>query len=472
MLFQYRSLEPLRSYCYASLSNASLPGHAAMSATQQDTAGTQLKAELAAARAAYVGANPLSRARMDRARAHLPGGNTRTVLHFDPFPLGVRHAAGARLVDLDGHEYTDFLGEFTAGLYGHNHPRIREAIVAALDQGINIGAPGEREAELASLLCARFASLELVRFTNSGTEANLMAIAAALVHTRRQRIIVFRRGYHGGVLSFSDQPSAVTVPHDFVLACYNDVEGTRALIREHAATLAAVLVEPMLGSGGCIPGRADFLAMLREETRRAGAVLIFDEVMTSRLGIGGRQSELAIRPDLTTLGKYLGGGMSFGAFGGTAQIMSRFDPGRPGALAHAGTFNNNALTMAAGVAALRDVYTPAAAVKLNARGDELRDRLNAIARHEQAPLRWTGLGSLMNVHCSHREVPDSGVDEEANDDLLELFFFDMLAAGIYLARRGFVALSLCIGDAETLQLERAVRGFITRRRPLFPAASP
>ena len=245
------------------------------------------------------------------------------------------------------------LGEFTAGLYGHSHPVILDAVRGALDRGISYGGTNELEHQLAELLCARFPAMELVRFTNSGTEANLMALALAVHHTGRREILVFKGGYHGGVLAFgSGEPSPVTVPHAFVLGDYDRTDETRALIRAHAGTLGAILVEPMLGSGGCIPASTEFLRMLREEATAAGALLIFDEMMTSRL------ARPDVVPDLMTVGKYLAGGMSFGAFGGRRELMEGYDPTRPGALFHAGTFNNNVLSMSAGIAGLTQVLTP------------------------------------------------------------------------------------------------------------------
>ncbi len=319
--------------------------------------------------AAFVARNPASHAAHTRAAAVLPGGNTRSVLHYDPFPLAMVRGEGCRLWDADGHEYVDFLGEYTAGIYGHSDPRIAAAIHGAVAGGLNFGSTTLREAELAELIQARFPSMELMRFANSGTEANLMALALATTHTGRATVMVFEGGYHGGVLTFPPGGSPVNVPHPYVMARFNDLDGTRALIRTHAGDLAAVLIEPMMGGGGCIAGDPDFLRMLREETTLAGALLIFDEVMTSRLsGGGGLQAAHGITPDLTTMGKYIGGGMSAGAFGGRGAIMARFDPRRADALPHAGTFNNNALTMAAGTVGLRDIFTPEAADALNARG--------------------------------------------------------------------------------------------------------
>src|SRR4051812_26354371 len=344
----------------------------------------------------YVERNPRSAERHERATKSLPGGNTRSILHFEPFPLAFERGEGAHLWSLDGDRYADFLGEFTAGLYGHSERAVLDAVRAALDRGLNLGGVNDLEPRLAELVCARFPSLDLVRFTNSGTEANLMALALAVATTGRRRILVFRGGYHGGVLTFGDGPSPVTVPHEWLLADYDDVDATRELIEEHGSELAAVLVEPMLGAGGCVPAGDDFLAMLRAETAACGALLVFDEVMTSRLAPGGLQSVVGVTPDLTTLGKYLGGGMSFGAFGGRADLMAAYDPARPGALFHAGTFNNNVLTMAAGIAGLEQVLTDEVLVAVNERGDRLRAGLQDVAR--PAGLHVSGRGSLMTIH--------------------------------------------------------------------------
>jgi len=288
----------------------------------------------------------------------------------------------------------------------------------------------------------------LIRFTNSGTEANLMALAAATVFTGRRKILVFEGGYHGGVLNFSTSGSSVVnVPHEFIVGAYNDLERSLRLIETHCDQVAAILVEPMLGSG-CIPADADFLRGLRDAATRHGALLIFDEVMTSRLSSGGRQQTLNITPDLTTLGKYLGGGMSFGAFGGRRDVMAQFDPRVAGALAHAGTFNNNVVTMSAGIAGLTQVLTADAIEAINARGDALRTRLNAVCRERRARLQFTGLGSLLSAHTAERPIRTPVDAAQGDANIKGLLFFDMLRRGVYMARRGFMALSLPIGDAE------------------------
>ncbi len=424
-----------------------------------------LDAALIEARERYVAANPKSLARHVESVAVMPGGNTRTVLHYDPFPVAMARGEGSRLWDQDGHEYLDFLGEYTAGLFGHSHPVIRAAIDRALDGGINLGASNLLEARFARAVCDRF-GFERVRFTNSGTEANLMALATACAVTGRRGVLAFRGGYHGGVLAFGGA-SPVNAPYDMVLAPYNDLDATREAIAAAAGKLAAIILEPMQGGGGCIPAAGDFLHGLRAAADAAGALLVLDEVMTSRLAPGGLQSALGVRPDLTTLGKYVGGGMSFGAFAGRAEIMDRYDPRRRDAFAHAGTFNNNVLTMSAGLAALTEIFTPEACEALNARGEALRERLNARAQAHRAKLRFTGIGSMMTVHFA--TDPIRRVEDLAGTDprLKELFFFDLLASGIWLARRGMINLSLLTGEAECAALEDAVEEFLATRAALL-----
>ncbi|AKA06631.1 aspartate aminotransferase family protein [Streptomyces noursei] len=415
------------------------------------------------ARDAYTRANPKSQQQFDAACAHMPGGNTRTVLFHSPFPLRIARGQDCRLWDADGHEYVNFLGDFTAGLFGHTNPAIASAVSAALANGISLSGHNELEARFAARICERFPTIDSVRFTNSGTEANLLALATATATTGRSKILVFDGAYHGSVMAFTGGARPTNVPHEWVIGTYNDIDGTKALLDAHGRSLAAVLVEPMLGSGGCVPADPEFLQLLREHTRESGALLILDEVMTSRLAAGGRQGMLDIQADLTTLGKYLGGGLSFGAFGGRSELMAAYDPRTPEFLAHAGTFNNNVLTMSAGVAAL-DEFTPDAADQLTARGDQLRTELNHLCEQSGAPMVFTGLGSLMTVHFTERTVR-CGADVAAGDqELKELFFFDMLSAGIYLARRGMIVLSLPIGCSECRELIEAVASFIERRR--------
>jgi glutamate-1-semialdehyde 2,1-aminomutase len=435
--------------------------------TQSHPANIDLAAALAEAEEQYRAANPKSLAQHHAACAAMPGGNTRASIHVDPFPLTMARGQGAHLWDLDGHGYSDFLSEFTAGIYGHSHPAIRRAIEEALDVGLNFGAQNEAEARFAAAICARFPSIELVRFTNSGTEANLMAVGAARAITGRPKILVFGGGYHGGVFYFRGRGSAVNAPFDFLLGRYNDLDAVEALVRPHSTDLAAILVEPMQGTTGCIPAEPEFLAGLRALADETGALLIFDEVMTSRLAPGGLQEAHGILPDLTTLGKYLGGGMSFGAFGGRAEIMQRFDPRRPDAFQHAGTFNNNVLTMNAGLVGLTEIYTPERARTLNEWGDGLRARLNAIVRRHALTMQFTGRGSMMSAHMTDTAIRSEEDAARGNGALRDLFWFDLVASGIWSAKRGMFALSVALDDTDADRLAAAVEEFAQTRAPLF-----
>ncbi len=398
---------------------------------------------LAIAERNYRDRNPKSAARHEAACRHLPGGNTRTVLHYSPFPLAIVSAEGAKLHDADGHVYTDFLNEFTAGLFGHSNDTIRAAVTEALSKGYAFGGPNMYESRLAELMCERFPSCEQVRMCNSGTEANINAIGLARAVTGKEGVLVFKDAYHGGVLTFDgDRPSPLNVPYRWHFADYNQVEETARIIDEAKSELACVIVEPMMGSGGAIPGSVEFLSMLRDKTREHGIVLIFDEVMTSRLSPQGRQGQLGIIPDMTTFGKYIGGGMTFGAFGGAAKLMSYFDPSQPNALLHSGTYNNNVMSMAAGVAALEQVLTPEVVTQLNQSGEQLRDRLNKLAEARDVPVRVTGVGSILCIHLHDRPITSPAVAKQSDPRARALFHLEMLERGFYLARRGFMSLSL------------------------------
>lgn len=430
-------------------------------------ANIDLAAALAEAEEDYRARNPKSLAQHREACLAMPGGNTRASIHTDPFPLTMARGHGARLWDLDDHEYSDFLSEFTAGIYGHSHPAIRRAIEEALAGGLNFGAQNKAEARFAAAVCARFPSIDLVRFTNSGTEANLMAVGAARAITGRPKILVFGGGYHGGVFYFRGHGSPVNAPFDYLIGHYNDLDAVEDLVRPYRADLAAILVEPMQGTTGCIPAERAFLAGLRALADETGAVLIFDEVMTSRLAPGGLQEAHGILPDLTTLGKYLGGGMSFGAFGGRAPIMERFDPRRPDSFQHAGTFNNNVLTMNAGYVGLTEIYTPERARTLNEWGDGLRDRLNQIIGRHGLAMQFTGRGSMMSVHMTDAQIRSEDDAARGISALRDLFWFDLVASGIWFAKRGMFALSIALDEADGDKLAEAVEDFAHTRAPLF-----
>ncbi|KAK8868976.1 aminotransferase class-III [Apiospora arundinis] len=405
-----------------------------------------LSHKLAALIETFVAENPSSLEAHGRAEAVLAGGNTRAVLHGSPFPLYIKSGHGPHLSSVDGREYLDLVSDYSAAFYGHSHPVLTDAISHAATQGFSLGAATVRESELAQRVQTRFPSIERVRFCNSGTEANTYALAAAMEFTGRKKILVFDQGYHGGTLSFGSRTNPLNLPHEFVYGTYDSIPDTRPCI---TPDLAAIIVEPMLAAGGQVAASREFLEFLRQAANVTGAVLIFDEVVTSRLHFHGLQGHHGIRPDMTTLGKYLGGGLPFGAFGGGADIMSLFDPSQ-NRLAHSGTFNNNVFTMSAALAAA-DLVTEEEINRVNKLGDNIRDGITALCLSTGvSDLKVTGFGSAVGFHFSG---PNAAT-------LKDYFFFHMLQQGIYLGRRGFVYMNLAHTDAHVKQFLEAIDKFL------------
>lgn len=465
----------------------------------QDIARCYVTSALSDARDQYVKRNPVSNKLQVDGSKYLPGGNTRTILHVNPFPLTFSSGKGATLTSVDGDTYVDFLGEYSAGIFGHSNAQIMEAVTTALSNGWNFGGQCTYEKTLANKVVKRFQSsgLEQVRFTNSGTESNTMAIAAATYITGRKKILVFSGGYHGGTLIFPmevmQNPTMPTanLPHEYVFAPYNNIPETEAIISGlPSESLAAILVEPLQGSGGCRPASPEFLNFLRQLAHALGAVLIVDEVMASRLGPEGYCATASIRADMITLGKYIGGGMTFGAFGGRRDIMQIFDPS-VSRLQHPGTYNNNIVTMAAGIAGL-DIYNSQEVDRLNERGKLMKEALqeilirhgiyrnhtagasrniieidsfegstiikpddgSSIAQEELPKMFVTGEGSMLNVRFS-------GEDRAAWQ---ALFYHHMLTRNIYLAPRGYTPLHLALRDSDVDLYVSAVEDFVTAHK--------
>ncbi|MFJ3909759.1 glutamate-1-semialdehyde 2,1-aminomutase [Streptomyces sp. 2132.2] len=388
----------------------------------------------------YAAKRPISEQRHARARTFLPSGTTRSVLDFDPYPFTVASAAGCRLTDVDGLEYLDYLGDYSVGLAGHNPAAVREALAAVLEKGWSFGAVAAEEAEVARMLCERFESMDLVRFTSSGTEANLVAISLALKAADRSKVLVFDGGYHGGFLSFSRGRPSLNVPFDAVICDYNDLDSVREAFAQWPEQIGCVLLEPMLGSGGRIQADADFLEGIRTLCDENGSVLVFDEVQTSRMSYGGGQALLGVRPDLTTLGKYIGGGLGFGVVGGAEKLMLQIARGGERSYDHSGTFNNNRFSMAASSAMLGTVLTRSSLDALFERGEDLRKRADHVLREHG--FQATGWGSLMGFHPT--DIPIRRASDLAGLDKrpVELLFHEMLERGVYTGKSGFATLSL------------------------------
>jgi glutamate-1-semialdehyde 2,1-aminomutase len=450
---------------------------------------------LAQAHDRYTKRNPKSLEAHLAAHSSLPGGNTRTVLHAAPFPLTWKYGEDARLTSLDDTVYIDLLGEFSAGIFGHSDARIAHAVKVALLSGWNYGGNSVVEKEFARIVCQRFgpSGVDLVRFTNSGTEANTTCLAAAVALTGRKKILVFSGGYHGSTLVFpktlmKGSPPAPTMnlPHEFVYAPYNNIEETKKIVAHlpNESALAAILVEPVQGSAGCRPATKEFMLYLRELATETGAFLVIDEVMASRLGVSGYSATMGIKGDFVTLGKYVGGGMTFGAFGGRRDIMEKFDPAK-NMLFHPGTYNNNVVTMNAGIEGLR-IFDASEVSRLNGLGDSLKRAVQELFIKQglypesitdpstdlfeidslesddvmQAgdsnilgkapPMFITSKGSMLNIRFSG---PNAAAWQS-------LFYHHNLANGINIAVRGYTPMNICLSEDDVEKYVSAIKSFV------------
>ncbi len=419
----------------------------------------------------YVERHPRSRDLRARASGSLPGGDTRTVTYFEPFPPYIEWGKGCRLYDVDGNVLLDLLANYTSMIWGYAHPKIVEAVQQQVARGTAFAAPTESQVVLAEMIRERLPSLEKIRFANSGTEAAMNALRAARAFTGRDKIVKIEGGYHGSSdtaeISVHPDPAAAgpaarpraipdskgipaSVASDVLIAPFNNPDVADAILREHRSEIAALIVEPVLGAGGIISPRDGFLTILRRMTEELGILLIFDEVISFRLGYHGAQGLYDVQPDLTILGKIIGGGLPVGAFGGREDIMALYDPRRPGALAQAGTFNANPVTMAAGIAGLTLLTAPEIA-RINTLGDQLRRRLQALFDASPVPARISGIGSLLQLHFTDAEIVDYRAAATADPVLGSAFHLALLNEGIFIAPRGMMALSLPVTGAEIEQ---------------------
>ena len=314
----------------------------------------------------YASARPRSKRLQEQASRYLPGGSSRGTAYFGPYPFFVERGEGHYVYDVDGNRYLDFMINATSLIMGHAHPDVTEALRRQAGKGVAFSAPTEAQIGLAMVLCERLPSVERIRFTSSGTEATLNAFRAARAYTGRHKVAKFEGGYHGSheYASVSvqpapsrldpDRPTAVAefpgMPPDVVegvvVLPYNDLEGAERAIREHKDDLACVIMEAVSSKFGYVPGKVEFLRGIRDLTIELGILLVYDEVQSLRIAPGGAQEWFGIVPDLTALGKIIGGGLPVGAFGGRQDIMALFDPSGGGpVIPHSGTFNANPMTM-------------------------------------------------------------------------------------------------------------------------------
>ena len=405
-----------------------------------------------------------SHAMFSRARQLMPGGVNSPARAFGAVggePIVFDRAQGAYLYDVDGNRYIDYIGSWGPMILGHRHPKVIEALEAALARGTSFGAPTEAENELAELVIAAVPSVEKVRLVNSGTEATMSAVRLARGFTGREMIVKFAGNYHGHVdsllvaagsaaatLAVPDSPGVTEgTAKDTLILRYNDVAALESAFERHGSQIAAVIVEPVAGNMGCVPAEGGFREALRDLTIKSGSLLIFDEVMTGfRVAYGGAQSVFEIKPDLTTLGKIIGGGLPVGAYGGRADIMDQMLPA--GKVFQAGTLSGNPLATAAGIATLRVLRDTNPYEQLERFSAKLAMGLEDAAREAGIPVSIGRFGPMMTLFFNPDPVTDWDAAARSDTGLYGRYFWGLIERGVYMPCSQFEALFLSAAHTE------------------------
>lgn len=420
----------------------------------------------------------------EKARQIIPGGVNSPVRAFKAVggdPLFIAKGAGAMLFDVDGNRYIDYVGSWGPLVLGHCHPEVMEALRQVLETGTSYGAPTEREIELAELICEAFPSVEKVRLTNSGTESTMAALRLARGFTGRPMILKFEGCYHGhgdsllvkagsgvATLGLPDSPGVPSDLAKLTLTCpFNDLASVEAVFAEHGKSLAAVILEPVVGNMGCVPPLPWFLEGLRQITTAHGSLLIFDEVMTGfRVAYGGAQERYGVKPDLTTLGKVIGGGLPVGAYGGRRDIMDHVAPVGP--VYQAGTLSGNPLAVTAGITTLKVLKRPGTYEALEEKSQRLSNGLLQAAQTAGVGATGNRVGSMFTLFFTDQPVVDWPTAKRSSTEKFATFFRAMLENGVYLAPSQFEAgfLSTAHTDLEieeTLAAARKAFAQVARR---------
>jgi glutamate-1-semialdehyde 2,1-aminomutase len=422
----------------------------------------------------------------EEACRYIPGGTSRLHYYFRPYPIFARSGQGAYLTDVEGVERLDLLNNMTALIHGHRNPQIRQAVLDQLDLGTAFSEPAEPEVNLARLMCERVPSIEKIRFANSGTEAVMLALKLARAFTGRSRIAKFEGFYHGYYdyvqVSYSsgptnwgaaDEPATVassgglaeSVTKDEVLVLpFNDRPAVERLLEKHGRSLAALIMDPLSNRAGFPRPSPGFYAFIRELTRRYGIVLIYDEVISFRVGLAGGQGKYGGEPDLTTFGKIIGGGLPVGAVGGNEEIMALLDPTKgPARVVSGGTYSANPLTMAAGLAALEQL-TPETFARLDDLGERFRQGANAVLAEAGESAQLTGDGSLFRIIMTDRPIVDYRASREgaAQVERLAQLHLNLLDEGFIVSSSGLGCLSTPMTEAEVDQFVAGLRRAVGR----------
>ncbi len=388
----------------------------------------------------------------ERARRSMPGGNTRQAGYWEPYPICIERGQGTGVVDADDNEYFDLNFNYTSLVHGHAYPPIGDAVDLA--RGTAWAANNRHAIELAELLVERIASIDQVRFANSGTEAGLLALLIAREVTGRRKILMARHGYHGALPEFESGTFNHPGP-DTLLADYNDLDSFRAVLDEHRDEICGVWIEPVMGAGGIVPGEPEFLHGLKAAADSAGALFVLDEVITLRLGVGGRQQALGLEPDLTMLGKLIGGGFPVGAIGGKRELLEVFDPKASAGVRvfHSGTYNGNPVTTAAGVVSVRELSAEriAAMERLGAR---LADGLRDAGKRIGMPVAVRHVGSVVQLFLSEK-IPTSSM-ARSDGELIGRFHLAAVNHGLLPAPRGMMVVATTTTERDIDEIcERA-----------------
>ncbi len=415
----------------------------------------------------YRKRTPKSREVLEQAKKYMPGGDTRSSIWFDPYPIWIDSAGGCRFTDVDGHEYIDFHNCYTTMILGHANPKVVAAVREQAARGTALGALVPAVTRWAELVCNWVDSVDKVRFGNTGSEAVLMAIRLARGHTGKDLILKTEGCYHGNYdpVVYPTDATGITrgTQQESIIVPYNDKAAAEKAIVENRHRLAAVIVEGAMGAGGMIAPRDGYLEFLRKVTAENDVIFILDEVISLRLAMGGTQAIYDIKPDLTTMAKIIGGGYPVGAIGGREDLMQLFSP-RVNKVYHAGTLNANPITAVAGVATMEQL-TAEAIDHLNALGEAFADGVRAVFERLNVKGQVTGLGSLRNIHFSAQAVMDGKTARETNKELLHLFYLGMLERGMFFPSRGLFVMSTPMTRQDIDTAVKAVDEVVTDLKP-------